>query len=104
MAIVEAAGGLADDGGLEALSLVDLAERLGIRKPSLYNRVAGIGDLRRELALVGLRELGRSLSRAAAGKAGAEGLFALAYAYGPSSSKGRGSTRHRTLLPALRPR
>jgi AcrR family transcriptional regulator len=81
VAIVEAAGGLADDGGLEALSLVDLAERLGIRKPSLYNRLAGIGELRRELALVGLRELGRSLSRAAAGKAGAEGLFALAYAY-----------------------
>jgi len=80
-AVVEAAGALADEEGLEALSLVDLAERLGIRKPSLYNHVAGIGDLRRELALVGLRELGRSLSRAAAGKAGDEGLFALAEAY-----------------------
>jgi AcrR family transcriptional regulator len=78
---VEAAGALADEVGLEELSLVDLAERLGVRKPSLYNHVAGIGDLRRELALVGLRELGRSLSRAAAGKAGDEGLFALAEAY-----------------------
>ncbi|MGH3148544.1 MAG: TetR-like C-terminal domain-containing protein, partial [Rubrobacter sp.] len=45
------------------------------------NHVAGIGDLRRELALAGLRELGRSLSRAAAGKAGDDGLFALAEAY-----------------------
>ncbi len=80
-AVVEAAGALADEGGLENLSLVDLAGRLGIRKPSLYNHVAGIGDLRRELALAGLRELGRSLSRAAAGKAGEEGLFALAEAY-----------------------
>jgi AcrR family transcriptional regulator len=79
--VVEAAGALADEVGLEDLSLVDLAERLGVRKPSLYNHVAGIGDLRRELALVGLRELGRSLSRAAAGKAGDEGLFALAEAY-----------------------
>jgi AcrR family transcriptional regulator len=79
--VVEAAGALADEVGLEELSLVDLAERLGVRKPSLYNHVAGIGDLRRELALVGLRELGRSLSRAAAGKAGDEGLFALAEAY-----------------------
>ena len=78
---MEAAGVLADEGGLENLSLVDLAERLGIRKPSLYNHVAGIGDLRRELALVGLQELGRSLSRAAAGKAGDEGIFALAQAY-----------------------
>ena len=78
---MEAAGALADEGGLETLSLVDLAERLGIRKPSLYNHVAGIGDLRRELALAGMRELGRSLLRAAAGKAGNEGLYALAEAY-----------------------
>ena len=80
-AVVEAAGILADEDGLEELSLVDLAERLGVRKPSLYNHIAGIGDIRRELALVGLRELGRSLSRAAAGKAGDDGLFALAEAY-----------------------
>jgi AcrR family transcriptional regulator len=80
-AVVEAAGILADEGGLENLSLVDLAGRLGIRKPSLYNHVAGLGDLRRELALAGLRELGRSLSRAAVGKAREEGLFALAEAY-----------------------
>jgi AcrR family transcriptional regulator len=80
-AVVEAAAALADEGGLEDLSLADLAERLGVRKPSLYNHVAGIGDLKRGLALVGLRELGRRLSRAAAGKAGDEGLFALAEAY-----------------------
>ncbi|CAA9434254.1 hypothetical protein AVDCRST_MAG82-2344 [uncultured Rubrobacteraceae bacterium] len=80
-AVVEAAGALADDRGLEDLSLADLAGRLGIRKPSLYNHVAGIGDLRRELALAGLRELGLSLSRAAVGKAGDDGLFALAEAY-----------------------
>ena len=80
-AVVEAAGALADEGGLEELSLADLAGRLGVRKPSLYNHVAGIGDLRRELALTGLRELGRSLSRAAAGRAGDEGIFALAEAY-----------------------
>ena len=79
--VVEAAGVLADEGGLEDLSLVDLAGRLGVRKPSLYNHVAGIGDLRRELALAGVRELGRSLTRAAAGRAGEDGIFALAEAY-----------------------
>ena len=81
-AVVEAAAALADEEGAgEGLSLARLAERLGVRKPSLYNHVAGLGGLRRELALMGLRELGRSLSRAAAGKAGEEGLFALAEAY-----------------------
>jgi len=79
--VVEAAGAIADERGLDGLSLADLAGRLGIRKPSLYNHVAGIGDLRRELALAGLRELGLSLSRAAVGKAGDDGLFALAEAY-----------------------
>ena len=79
--VVEAAAALADEGRLEDLSLGDLAGRLGVRKPSLYNHVAGIGDLKRELALVGVRELGRILARAAAGRAGEEGLFALAEAY-----------------------
>lgn len=80
--VVEAAATLADEEGSgEDLSLSRLAEHLGVRKPSLYNHVAGIGDLRRELSLVGLRELGWSLSRAAVGKSGEEGLFALAKAY-----------------------
>lgn len=80
-AVVEAAAALADEEGLEELSLADLAKRLGIRKPSLYNHISGLTGLRRELALMGLRELGWSLSRAAVGKAREEGIFALAEAY-----------------------
>ncbi|CAA9407770.1 MAG: hypothetical protein AVDCRST_MAG01-01-1424 [uncultured Rubrobacteraceae bacterium] len=81
-AVVEAAAALVDEEGAgEELSLARLAERLGVRKPSLYNHVEGLSGLRRELALMGRRELGRSLSRAAAGKAGDEGIFALAAAY-----------------------
>lgn len=79
--VVGAAAVLADEQRLENLSLSDLAERLSVRKPSLYNHVSGLGDLKRELSFVGLRELGRRLSRAAVGKAGREGLFALAEAY-----------------------
>ncbi len=79
---MEAAAALADEVGAGGeLSLARLAERLGVRKPSLYNHVGGVGDLRRELALVGMRELGWSLSRAAVGRSGEEGLFALAEAY-----------------------
>ena len=79
--VVEAAASLADEKGLEAVTLSDLASELGIRTPSLYNHVAGLGGLRRELALMGVRELGRRLSRAAAGKAVDEGIFGLAQAY-----------------------
>lgn len=80
-AVVAAAADLADKAGLEDLSLAELAGGLGVRKPSLYNHVAGVEDLRRELAVVGLRELGRSLARAAAGRSGGGGISALAEAY-----------------------
>jgi AcrR family transcriptional regulator len=79
--VMEAAAALADEEGFEELSLARLAERLGVRKPSLYNHVAGLEGIRRGLVLMGLRELGRALSRAAAGEAGEAGIFALAEAY-----------------------
>ncbi|MBA3390039.1 MAG: WHG domain-containing protein [Rubrobacter sp.] len=79
--VVEAAAVLADEEGFEDLSLARLAERLGVRKPSLYNHVAGIGGIRRELVLKGLRELRRVLSSASAGEDGEAGIFALAESY-----------------------
>lgn len=80
-AVVEAAAELVDEEGLEALSLSVLASRLGIRTPSLYNHVAGLGGLRRELALLGLSELGRRIGRVAIGKTTDEATFAIARAY-----------------------
>ena len=79
--MVEAAAALADEEGLEALSLSKLASKLGIRTPSLYNHVAGLEGLRRELALLGLRELGSRIGRAAMGRTTEEGTFAIARAY-----------------------
>jgi len=79
--VVEAAAAIADEEGLEALSLSTLASKLGIRTPSLYNHVAGLEALRRELALLGLRELGRRIGRAAIGKTTDEAIFAIAHAY-----------------------
>ncbi len=79
--VVREAAALADAEGLEALTLARLAGQLGIRPPSLYNHVAGLEDLRRELALLGLRELTERLGRAAVGLAGEEAVGALANAY-----------------------
>lgn len=80
-AVVEAAAALADEEGLEGVTLAALASRLGIRTPSLYNHVAGLAGLRRELALLGLRELGARLGRAAMGKTTDEAVFEMARAY-----------------------
>ena len=80
-AVVEAAASLADEEGLEGVTLAELASRLGVRTPSLYNHVAGLEGLRRELALLGTREMGRRLGRAAVGKTTDEATFAMAQAY-----------------------
>jgi AcrR family transcriptional regulator len=80
-AVVRAAATIADEVGLDALTLARVAERLDVRAPSLYNHVAGLDDLRRHLAAFGTAELGARLARAAVGKAGDEAVTALADAY-----------------------
>ncbi len=80
-AVVAAAAALADTEGAESVTFARLAEHLGVRPPSLYNHVAGTEGLRRELALLGIREMIATLTRAAIGKAGDDALFALANAY-----------------------
>jgi AcrR family transcriptional regulator len=79
--VVEEAARLVDEEGIEQLSLGRLAERLGVRTPSLYNHVAGLPGLKHELALFCLRELLARLTRAAIGKSRREAIFAFADAY-----------------------
>jgi AcrR family transcriptional regulator len=80
-AVVAAAAALADAEGLEALTLARLAGRLGVRSPSLYAHVGGLADLRRRVAARGARELAARLQAAAAGRAGADALAAVADGY-----------------------
>jgi len=80
-AVVGAAAALADAEGLEAVTLARLAERLGVRPPSLYAHVAGLPDLRRRLAARGAAELADVLQAAAAGRARGEALADVAGAY-----------------------
>ena len=79
--VVQAAAALIDTMGLEQITMADLAERLEIRTPSLYNHVQGMEGLRRELALLGMREIGKRMGEAVMGKAGDDAIFALAHAY-----------------------
>jgi AcrR family transcriptional regulator len=77
-AVIEEAVRLVDEEGLEQLSLGRLGERLGVRVPSLYNHVAGLPGLRRDLAVYALRDLYQIATRATIGKARAEAIYALA--------------------------
>lgn len=79
--VVAAAAELADAHGLDQLTLAQVAARLGVRLPSLYNHVDGLPGLRRELALLGMRQLTDRIGQAAIGKSGDAAVLALALAY-----------------------
>jgi AcrR family transcriptional regulator len=80
--IVDAAAAIADTEGLASVTIARLAAHFGVRSPSLYNHVAGLDAIRRELTLRGLRELHAAL-RAAENAGGTIGdpVLALALAY-----------------------
>jgi AcrR family transcriptional regulator len=79
--VVEAAARLADEQGYDGVTLTTVAERLGVRPPSLYAHLNGLPGLRRELALVAASELARQLEEAVAGRRGLEALRELCVAY-----------------------
>jgi AcrR family transcriptional regulator len=79
--IVEAAATILNTDGAEALTLNRLAQELGVKTPSLYNHIAGLPGLYRELALLNARSLGERFTQAAIGKSGAAALIAVATAY-----------------------
>lgn len=79
--VVQAAAALIDKMGLEEVTLTELAAHLNVRLPSLYNHVAGLPGLRREIALFGVREMVTRLGQVVMGKAGGNAIIALAHAY-----------------------
>ena len=79
--VVDEAAELADEVGLEGLTLAALAERLGVRQPSLYKHLDSLAGLRRSISLQAKGELGDVLLRAAVGRSGADAITAMAGAY-----------------------
>jgi AcrR family transcriptional regulator len=79
--VVESAARVADEVGLERLTLASVAQRLGVALPSLYKHVRGLDGLTRELALLGVRDLTAALTSATVGRSGRDALGALASAY-----------------------
>ena len=79
--VVDAAAGIADAEGLEAVTLARVAGELGVRAPSLYNHVDGRDDVLRAIAVRGVRELTSALRQAAVGRSSADALTAAARAY-----------------------
>jgi AcrR family transcriptional regulator len=78
--IVTAAAALADEIGFSELTMGKLAQRLGVRAPSLYKHIAGQDDLHRRIAALALDEAGEAIGTATRGRAGRDALAAAAHA------------------------
>jgi AcrR family transcriptional regulator len=80
-AVVAAGAELADELGAGRPTMAMLAERLGVRTPSLYKHVAGQEDLNRRIAALAMSEAGEAVGAAVQGRAGRDALAAAARAF-----------------------
>jgi AcrR family transcriptional regulator len=79
--VVREAAALADEAGYDKLTLAAVAERTGVRLPSLYKHVASLDALRQGVAALATSELADAMTAAAVGRAGSDALRAVADAY-----------------------
>lgn len=78
--VTEAAADLVDEIGFDRLSMGLLADRLGIKTPSLYRHVTSQADLAHRIAVLAMDELADAIRDATQGRAGNEALVAGAHA------------------------
>jgi AcrR family transcriptional regulator len=79
-AVAEAGAALVDEVGFDQLSMGLLAERLGVKTPSLYKHVTGQADLAHRIAVLAMGEVADAIRDAIQGRAGSDALAAGAQA------------------------
>lgn len=79
--VTEEAAVMADEVGLSRLTLAALAERLGVRQPSLYKHIDSMAGLHRDIAVSAKVALTEVLTRASVGRSGADAIRAMSHAY-----------------------
>ncbi|GAA2800814.1 TetR-like C-terminal domain-containing protein [Saccharopolyspora taberi] len=79
--LTAAAAELADEEGLDKVTLSALARRFGVKDASLYSHVRNVRDLRVRVGLLAAEEMTERIAAAVAGRAGKDALVAFADAY-----------------------
>lgn len=75
--VVKTAMKIADEEGIEQLTLLRIAEELGVKSPSLYEHVEGMNGLIRQLKLKGLMLMGQQFQHAVIGISGDDAVRRL---------------------------
>lgn len=79
--IIQAAFLLADEIGLNQVTFPKIAEKLGIKYPSLYNHFNNMDDLKIGMTVYLLNNLNSALMKRLIGKSGEAAIREFAYAY-----------------------
>jgi AcrR family transcriptional regulator len=79
--VTAAAADLADEVGLDGVTVSEVARGFGVKTASLYSHVSGSHDLRLRIALLALHEMAELVTEAVAGRAGRDALGAYADVY-----------------------
>ena len=72
---------MANEIGIENVTLKMLADNLNIQTPSLYNHIKSLEDLQKELMIYGWNQMAEVILNAVAGVSGYDALEALCYAF-----------------------
>ena len=79
--IVKKTAQMANEIGIENVTLKMLADNLNIQTPSLYNHIKSLEDLQKELMIYGWNQMAEVILNAVAGVSGYDALEALCYAF-----------------------
>ncbi|MCY7918960.1 TetR/AcrR family transcriptional regulator [Bacillus vallismortis] len=79
--IVDAAAEIADQEGLNSVTLAALSKKMNVRPPSLYNHINGLQAIRTELAVSGLARLYEQMAVSVIEQKGDVAMLSLAHAY-----------------------
>jgi AcrR family transcriptional regulator len=79
--VIEQAAAAADEAGLDHLTLAAVAQRCGVSLPGLYKHVNGLDAVKRDIAVLAVREITVVLAGAAVGITGREALTEFLRAY-----------------------
>ena len=79
--VFKAASELAEEVGLDHIELKQIAAKLDIKPPSLYNHVGGLDDVYKGIAARSLLRLENILRDAVMGRAREDALLEIAFAY-----------------------
>lgn len=88
--IIETSAHIANEIGLDNLSLKIVAEELNIKPPSLYNHISGLDNIKEKLMIYGWKQIENKMIDSAVGVAGYEALKNMCYAFYDYATNNKG--------------